>query len=422
MLNPRTTKENGMFLPLLVVMACTSSLFAQDISVSKDSLWVYNSIISSKADAVIFTSESSAPINLDSVRIVVEEIDTTGLPAGQRMEAAWSANSAMNPFFTWYLEKAGNNEYLLSKGSFLPSGVEMPLSFEKTGDSSRIFKFSIGYCLIPACRPLYPRYFRGKLKLFFSNSQIVAIRLYSDDLREKTPSAPRRGSITTCLFRDSLDFSLINDSCQKRITAMETCTFNTCSVATPDVRITVNSILAPQGVLFLGTSSDTGCLDTLKRVPQAGYLDSVGFGYSGGYLFAVKTSEMNYAAFHLITSGSGLPFRYFKWVYQSDGSPQFIKETSAKTATRKMTTNLRHVESILKRGKVTVSWAPLPGAVQINLFDLNGRQLYAWEADGRQGTAVVPVKYSKLPSSTLILHLQMRNRAKTGQVGHIIMP
>ena len=186
MLNPRTTKENGLFLPPLVLMAYTLGLFAQDITVSKDSLWVYNSIVSSKADEVIFTSESSAPITLDSARIVVDEIDTTGLPAGQRMEAAWSANPAMNPFFIWHLESAGNNEYLLKKGSFLPSGVDMPLTFKKNGDSSRIFKFSVGYCLLPECRPLYPRYLRGALQLFFSNSQVVALRLYSDDLREKT--------------------------------------------------------------------------------------------------------------------------------------------------------------------------------------------------------------------------------------------
>jgi hypothetical protein len=177
-------------------MAYTLSLFAQDITVSKDSLWVYNSIVSSKADEVIFTSDSSAPITLDSARIVVDEIDTTGLPAGQRMEAAWSTNPAMNPFFIWYLENAGNNEYLLKKGAFLPSGVEMPLTFEKNGDSSRIFKFSFGYCLLPDCRPLYPLFFRGTLKLFFSNSQAIELRLYSDDLRKKASTSPRHGSIT----------------------------------------------------------------------------------------------------------------------------------------------------------------------------------------------------------------------------------
>jgi hypothetical protein len=186
--NPCTTKGNGMFLPVLVIMACTSSLFAQDITVSKDSLWVYNSNVSSIADQVIFTSSSPAPINLDSARIAVAEMDTAGLgyiPPEHCLEVAWKAGSFPYPYFTWTMDSVGAREFVLKKENFLPPEA-LPLSFTKSGDTARICLFSIGLCFNCSSLPRYPAYFRGTLKLFFSNSQLVTIRLYSDDLREKT--------------------------------------------------------------------------------------------------------------------------------------------------------------------------------------------------------------------------------------------
>jgi hypothetical protein len=170
----------------------------EDIRISKDSLWVYNSYISSKADAITLKSNSSAAVRLDSANIIVEEMDTTGLglSPGSSMEVAWGANSGLTPFFIWNTESIGNNEFTLKKRSFLPQGSE-PLSFKQAGDSSQIFKCSIGYCLLPECRPLYPTYFKGKLKLFFSNNQMVTVKLYSDDLRTPVRASVRRGSIAT---------------------------------------------------------------------------------------------------------------------------------------------------------------------------------------------------------------------------------
>ena len=34
-------------------------------------------------------------------------------------------------------------------------------------------------------KPIYPKYLKGSLQLYFNNKQIIEIKLYSDDLRTK---------------------------------------------------------------------------------------------------------------------------------------------------------------------------------------------------------------------------------------------
>jgi len=140
-------------------------------------------------------------------------------------------------------------------------------------------------------------------------------------------AAPRRGLIQTYSFQDSLDFSAINDSCQKRPASTGgSWSFNGCVMAIPDVKMTLGSTYAANGILDLGKCSDTGCIGTLTSVPTSGYLDSVSFSYDKlGHLFAIRTSEMNYALLYMYAWGSGLPFKAFKWAYQPDGTPDFNK-------------------------------------------------------------------------------------------------
>jgi hypothetical protein len=140
-------------------------------------------------------------------------------------------------------------------------------------------------------------------------------------------AAPRRGLIQTYSFQDSLDFSAINDSCQKRPASTGgSWSFNGCVMAIPDVKMTLGSTYAANGILDLGKCSDTGCIGTLTSVPTSGYLDSLSFSYDKlGHLFAIRTSEMNYALLYMYAWGSGLPFKAFKWAYQPDGTPDFNK-------------------------------------------------------------------------------------------------
>lgn len=63
------------FLAFLVFCSVIS---AQGITVSKDSIQVYNNPIMSFADEIIFMSHSSIPIHLDSAVVVFTELDTAG--------------------------------------------------------------------------------------------------------------------------------------------------------------------------------------------------------------------------------------------------------------------------------------------------------------------------------------------------------
>ena len=140
-------------------------------------------------------------------------------------------------------------------------------------------------------------------------------------------AAPRRGLIETYSFQDSLDFSAINDSCQKRPASTGgSWSFYGCVMAKPDVKMTLNQTYAAFGILDLGKCPDTGCIGTLTSVPTSGYLDSADFSYNKmGHLFTIRTSEMNYALLYMYAWGSGLPFKAFKWAYQPDGTPDFNK-------------------------------------------------------------------------------------------------
>jgi hypothetical protein len=170
-----------MSKPVFIFQILCSILSAQDITVSKDSILVYNNSLSSYADEVIFTSHSTAAIHLDSAFVLVEELDTTGY-SRPGMQLAWRATSPVAQQFVWGLDTAGPNNYRLVKDIFYPGTTE-PLTFAGVGTTSLMFFLEIGYCFQCQLFPKYPRYIKGKLKFYFSNGQMVEMKIKSNDLR-----------------------------------------------------------------------------------------------------------------------------------------------------------------------------------------------------------------------------------------------
>lgn len=245
--------------------------------------------------------------------------------------------------------------------------------------------------------------------------------VFAQDISAATPL--RRGTIETCMWGDSLDFSLITDTCQKRNMSGGSCSFNTCTVLVSDVRISSTKIYAPKGVLFFASTPDTNCLDTLRSAPKSGYLDSAVLGsFAGGRIFVVRTSEMKYAALYLLQTISQMPFLGFKWIYQPDSTADFIKTTSVQTTGREMNATLRNVKTVSNRDNILVSWTPVSGTLRFRLFDLKGRQVCSWECDGRQGALKASLKALTMAHSAYVLQILSRNEAEPAEKNFILSP
>jgi hypothetical protein len=180
-----------MSKPVFIILILYAILSAQDITVSKDSILVYNNSLSSYADEVTFTSHSAAAIHLDSAFVLVEELDTTGY-GRPGMQLAWRATLPLAQQFVWAMDTAGPNNYRLVKDVFYPGTTE-PLTFSGNGATSQIFFLEIGFCFQCEIMPKYLRYIKGKLKFYFSNGQIVELKIKSNDLR----TAVRRRSLVS---------------------------------------------------------------------------------------------------------------------------------------------------------------------------------------------------------------------------------
>jgi hypothetical protein len=174
-----------MYKSFFAGAALCLTAFAQDITVSKDSIKVYNNLVMSSADGVVFTSNSSTPIHLDSAYVIIDEMDTAGFTwAFQQklMQVEWKGNYASTQQYLWKMDSAGKDKYKLIKQEFRPS-TDTPLSFSGTGTTSRMFFLQIGFCFVCDRTPAYPKYIKGAMQLFFSNGQVVELRLWSQDLR-----------------------------------------------------------------------------------------------------------------------------------------------------------------------------------------------------------------------------------------------
>ena len=103
--------------PLFVVVAFT---FANDITVSKDSLKVYNDLLSSFADIITVRNGSALTVALDSAYVLLNEFDTTGmasrLSGNGSMEVCW-IDTINKCDFLWHLNETEGNRFRLSKKS-----------------------------------------------------------------------------------------------------------------------------------------------------------------------------------------------------------------------------------------------------------------------------------------------------------------
>jgi hypothetical protein len=213
-------------------MAC-----AQDLTVSKDSIKVYNSLFSSYADEVLFTSHSVAAIHLDSARVTISEMDTVSFSyviSRNLLEVFWRSNVPSVQAFYWTMDSLGQGMYRLKEKAFDPSSA-LPLVFSGNNTTSQILGLEIGIFLFGETRPQYPKYIKGTMSLYFSNGQAVELKLWSQDLRTgvvhpssggkllseagstarlgATLGSPRRGE---ALWRSKVNFYSING---KNITA-----------------------------------------------------------------------------------------------------------------------------------------------------------------------------------------------------------
>jgi hypothetical protein len=172
-------------IPFTVLVFCLMA-FAQDLTVSKDSIQVYNNPVSSFADAVVFTSHVSTAIHLDSCFVMIAEMDTAGFSfavSHNGVEVSWRTGTIpVQQVFIWSLDSAGQNKFRLKEKIFDPDSAE-PLVFSGNNGTSQIFALEIGCFLFGETRPVYPKYIKGIMRLFFSNGQAVDLKLWSQDLR-----------------------------------------------------------------------------------------------------------------------------------------------------------------------------------------------------------------------------------------------
>jgi hypothetical protein len=168
----------------IALLAFCSFASAQDITISKDSLQVYNNPMSSSADEIIFTSHTSTAVTLDSAFITVAQMDTAGLTAviaAKNLQAVWTGYTPAAANYQWSMDSVSPNTYKLIIN--YSSGSSKPLSFSGNGTTSQIFRFQIDACFFCSRLPEYPKFFKGTLRLFFSNGQVIDLKLWSQDLR-----------------------------------------------------------------------------------------------------------------------------------------------------------------------------------------------------------------------------------------------
>jgi|GEM_PF-2573741 len=182
--------KSHMFLLVLLLGWAVS---AQDITISKDSLKIYNNPVSSLSDGIIVVNHGSSYVFVDSAFIEFEEFDTAGSTQyglDGRLQAQWCERNTPAGNTYWDLTNSGDGLYSMKqRGSAASNPV--PLGLGANGDTLKISMMEIGTCLQCSGVPTwFPPYVRGRMELRFTNGQKIFIRLYSDDLRTDQTFTP----------------------------------------------------------------------------------------------------------------------------------------------------------------------------------------------------------------------------------------
>lgn len=161
---------------LLTVVILSVYGFSENIILSKDSLKASN-------DSLFIINNSEKSIALDSAYIIFSHFDTTGmhdyLSSGGKLEIYWMEHSN-EADFKWDLQTIEENRYKLIKNYFYPNNAT-PIQCAPY-DSCCLNKFEIGIYLLSAHYPIYPKFLKGTLMLYFNNNEMLEIRLYSNVL------------------------------------------------------------------------------------------------------------------------------------------------------------------------------------------------------------------------------------------------
>lgn len=169
---------------LAIIVAAVSATGAANIVTSKDSLWIYNNSRSGRwTDSITIKNTGIQGVRLDSIRLRITEWNTLNpsiniTDAEVRIGVVHDGVSKMH---SADIDSAGTADYRLNFFPGLPAGDSL-FGIGPSGDSVILTNVQMGYCFSCGLEQ-YPRYLSGTFLLHFSNSQVVGIRIYSDDLR-----------------------------------------------------------------------------------------------------------------------------------------------------------------------------------------------------------------------------------------------
>jgi hypothetical protein len=206
----------------IVVILIVAASFANDITISKDSLRVFNDHNFGKPDSLLLKNTSTSSVGLDSARIRFDVFDTTrsfgryksSMPLLEMREQHGSQTNG----YDFSMTSIAPDEYRLTSITNIVA-ERKPLTMSP-GDSTMLFTLVIGDNLW-GNMPVYPAYVKGTLRLYFSNNQIVTINFQSNApgstsvrilqkgsgtaLRQSSGTVLRQGSANTyCLLNGRL--------------------------------------------------------------------------------------------------------------------------------------------------------------------------------------------------------------------------
>jgi hypothetical protein len=165
----------------VAVVVC--DIYADDVVLSKDSIWIRNSVKSnSKDDSVTLTNNGPNQVGLDSIGVHFIELDTIGfsLAISNNHFEALIGEIYHDKRSSYYdkIKPVGGNEYRI----LFATSSKQPFSINASGDSVTLCPL-FGFCFVCSSLPRYPKYLKGSLRLYFSNGETDTLRFYSDDLR-----------------------------------------------------------------------------------------------------------------------------------------------------------------------------------------------------------------------------------------------